>query len=143
LFEQSRNLFNQAKADMEFMAPLLQALSPATLLYITIGVFLGITVGAIPGLTGSMLIALSLPFTFTMEAVNAISMLIAMYVGAVSGSLITAVLMRMPWTAASVMTTFDGYPMTQNGKAGRAIGLGIGASFIGGIISWLFLIALA
>ena len=61
---------------MEFIAPLLQALSPATLLYITIGVFLGITVGAIPGLTGSMLIALSLPFTFTMEAVNAISMVV-------------------------------------------------------------------
>mgnify|MGYP003627663199 CR=1 FL=1 len=128
---------------MDFLAPLLQALAPVTLLYITIGVFLGITIGAIPGLTGSMLIALSLPFTFTMEAVNAIAMLIAMYVGAVSGSLITAVLMRMPGTAASVMTTFDGYPMTQSGKAGRAIGLGIAASFIGGIISWVFLIALA
>lgn len=128
---------------MEILAPLLQAFSPGTLLYITIGVFLGVTVGAIPGLTGSMLIALSLPFTFSMEAVDAISMLIAMYVGAVSGSLITAVLMRMPGTAASVMTTFDGYPMTQQGKAGRAIGLGIAASFVGGIISWMFLVALA
>lgn len=128
---------------MDVLAPLLQALSPDTLLHIVIGVFLGITVGAIPGLTGSMLIALSLPFTFSMEPVNAISMLIAMYVGAVSGSLITAVLMRMPGTAASVMTTFDGYPMTQQGRAGRAIGLGIAASFVGGIISWLFLVALA
>lgn len=128
---------------MDLLQPLMAALAPLTLFYIILGVVLGIVVGSIPGLTGSMLIALSLPFTFTMEAVNAISMLVAMYVGAVSGSLITAVLMRMPGTAASVMTTFDGYPMTQQGKAGRAIGLAIVASFVGGIISWIFLVLLA
>jgi putative tricarboxylic transport membrane protein len=128
---------------MEFIDPLLSALAPMNFMFIVLGVVLGITVGAIPGLTGSMLIALSLPFTFTMEATNAISMLVSMYVGAVSGSLITAVLMRMPGTAASVMTTFDGYPMTEQGKAGRAIGLGIFASFVGGIISWVFLVLLA
>lgn len=128
---------------MEFLDPLLAAFAPATLFFIVLGVMLGITVGAIPGLTGSMLIALSLPFTFSMEATNAIAMLVSMYVGAVSGSLITAVLMRMPGTAASVMTTFDGYPMTEQGKAGRAIGLGIVASFVGGIISWVVLVLLA
>lgn len=113
------------------------------LFFVLVGVVLGITVGAIPGLTGSMLIALSLPFTFGMEPVHAMAMLIAMYVGGVSGSLITAVLMRMPGTAAAVMTTFDGYPMTQQGKAGRAIGLAIAASFVGGIVSWVFLVLLA
>ena len=128
---------------MEFLAPLFAALSPVTFAFIVLGVVLGVTVGAIPGLTGSMLIALSLPFTFSMDATNAISMLVSMYVGAVSGSLITAILMRMPGTAASVMTTFDGYPMTQQGKAGRAIGLAIVASFVGGIISWIFLVLLA
>lgn len=128
---------------MDLLQPLMAALAPLTLFYIVLGVVLGIVVGSIPGLTGSMLIALSLPFTFTMAAENAISMLVAMYVGAVSGSLITAVLMRMPGTAASVMTTFDGYPMTQQGKAGRAIGLAIVASFVGGIISWIFLVLLA
>jgi len=128
---------------LDLVAPFLAAFSPATLAFIFVGVVLGITVGAIPGLTGSMLIALSLPFTFSMEAVHAIAMLVAMYVGGVSGSLITAVLMRMPGTAAAIMTTFDGYPMTQQGRAGRAIGLGIVASFVGGIGSWMFLIALA
>lgn len=128
---------------MELFDPLLAALAPVTFFYIILGVVLGIVVGSIPGLTGSMLIALSLPFTFKMDAQNAISMLCAMYVGAVSGSLITAVLMRMPGTAASVMTTFDGYPMTEQGKAGRAIGLAIVASFVGGIISWIFLVLLA
>lgn len=123
--------------------PFFAAFAPDTLLHIVIGVVLGIVVGAIPGLTGSMLIALSLPFTFGMTPVNAIAMLVSMYVGGVSGSLITAVLMRMPGTASSIMTTFDGYPMTLNGKAGRALGLGIAASFIGGIISWVFLILLA
>ncbi|WP_306119069.1 MULTISPECIES: tripartite tricarboxylate transporter permease [unclassified Roseitalea] len=128
---------------MDLITPLLSALTPAMLFFVLVGVVLGITVGAIPGLTGSMLIALSLPFTFGMEPVHAMAMLIAMYVGGVSGSLITAVLMRMPGTAAAVMTTFDGYPMTQQGKAGRAIGLAIAASFVGGIVSWVFLVLLA
>lgn len=128
---------------MDLLTPLLTVLSPGTFFYITVGVVLGIVVGAIPGLTGSMLIALSLPFTFSMTPINAIAMLVAMYVGAVSGSLITAILMRMPGTAASIVTTLDGYPMTLNGQAGRAIGLGIAASFAGGTISWVFLVLLA
>lgn len=128
---------------MDLLTPLFAALAPLTFLYIVVGVVLGIVIGAIPGLTASMLIALSLPFTFTMQPVDAIAMLVAMYVGGVSGSLITAILMRMPGTAASIMTTFDGYPMTLQGKAGRALGLGITTSFVGGIISWGFLVLLA
>lgn len=128
---------------MELLEPMLAAFEPITFLHILLGVVLGIVVGAIPGLTGSMLIALSLPFTFSMTPVNAICLLVSMYVGAVSGSLITAVLMRMPGTAASVMTTFDGYPMTLQGKAGRALGLGIAASFVGGVLSWVVLVMLA
>lgn len=128
---------------MDLLTPLLAALAPMTFFYIVLGVVLGIVVGAIPGLTGSMLIALSLPFTFGMAPVDAISMLIAMYVGAVSGSLITAVLMRIPGTAAGVITVMDGYPMTLQGKAGRAIGISIAVSFVGGVISWMFLVLLA
>lgn len=128
---------------MELLGSVLAVFSPLTFFFIVLGVLLGIVVGAIPGLTGSMLIALSLPFTFTMEAVDAISMLIAMYVGAVSGSLVTAVLIRMPGTAAAVITVMDGYPMTLQGKAGRALGLSISVSFVGGVISWAFLVALA
>ena len=108
-----------------------------------LGVFLGVTVGAIPGLTGAMLIALTLPLTFYMEPVNAIILLVAMYVGAISGGLITATLLRMPGTPAAVMTTFDGYPMARRGRPGRALGLGITASFVGGLVSWLALYLLA
>jgi len=110
---------------------------------IILGTVLGITMGAIPGLTGAMLIALTLPLTFDMDPVNAFILLISMYVGAISGGLITATLLRMPGTPASIMTTLDGYPMARAGKPGRALGLGITASFVGGCISWLFLITLS
>ena len=117
--------------------------TPLTFFYTVIGVFFGITVGAIPGLSGAMLIALTLPLTFYMEPVNAIVLLVSMYVGAISGGLITATLLRMPGTPAAVMTTFDGYPMARAGRPGRALGLGITASFVGGIVSWIALLLLA
>jgi len=116
-------------------------LLPMLLLFI--GVLLGIVVGSIPGLTTTMLITLTLPLTFFMESVNAITLLIGMYVGGISGSQIAATLLRMPGTPASIMTTFDGYPMSQQGKSERALGLGITASFVGGIVSWVFLAALS
>jgi len=110
---------------------------------VALGTVLGITMGAIPGLTGAMLIALTLPLTFNMDPINAFILLISMYVGAISGGLITATLLRMPGTPASIMTTMDGYPMANAGKPGRALGLGITASFVGGLVSWLFLITLS
>ena len=82
---------------------------------VAIGTILGITMGAIPGLTGAMLIALTLPLTFNMDPINAFILLISMYVGAISGGLITATLLRMPGTPASIMTTMDGYPMAVGG----------------------------
>ena len=119
------------------------ASSPVLLGLALLGVFLGITVGAVPGLTGTMLIALTLPLTFSMEPVSALVLLVAMYVGAVSGGLISATLLRMPGTPAAVMTTLDGYPMARAGRPGRALGLGIGASLAGGLVSWLALWQLA
>ena len=110
---------------------------------VILGVTLGITVGAIPGLTGAMLISLTVPLTFNMDGQAALALLVAMYVGSVSGGLITATLLRMPGTPASVITTLDGFPMTQSGRAGRALSLGIGASFIGGLLSWAALSCLA
>jgi putative tricarboxylic transport membrane protein len=107
-----------------------------------VGTTLGIVVGAIPGMTGAMLIALTLPLTFYMEPFNAIILLIAMYVGAISGGLITATLLRMPGTPAAIMTTFDGYPMARGGNPGRALGLGITASFVGGLVSWVALLTI-
>jgi len=110
---------------------------------VVLGTILGITVGAIPGLTGAMLIALTLPLTFNMDPINAFILLISMYVGAISGGLISATLLRMPGTPASIMTTLDGYPLAKAGNPGRALGLGITASLVGGCISWVFLITLS
>lgn len=118
-------------------------LSPTALILAAVGSVLGVIVGAIPGLTGAMLIALTLPLTYSMQSEHALVLLVAMYVGSVSGGLVTATLLRMPGTPASMMTTLDGYPLAQRGKAGRALALGIGGSFIGGMISWCFLVCLA
>lgn len=117
--------------------------SPGMLGLLVLGTSLGVMVGAIPGLTGAMLIALSLPLTFAMDAQSALVLLVSMYVGSVSGGLITATLLRMPGTPASIMTTLDGYPMAKSGQPGRALGLGIAASFVGGMVSWIFLALLA
>ena len=127
----------------ELAGGFIHSFTPYPFFLICLGTVLGITVGAIPGLTGAMLIALTLPFTFYMAPVDGITLLVAMYVGAISGGLITATLLRMPGTPAAVMTTFDGYPMARSGRPGRALGLGITASFVGGLISWVFLATLS
>lgn len=112
-----------------------------------LGTSLGILVGAVPGLTGAMLIALTLPLTHQMDypggALDAMILLVSMYVGSISGGLISATLLRMPGTPASMMTTLDGYPLAQRGQPARALGLGISASFVGGLVSWVFLVLLS
>ena len=120
-----------------------EVLSPTVALWCLLGTVLGIVVGAIPGLTGAMLIALTLPLTYYMDPVPSVVLLIGMYVGSISGGLITATLLRMPGTPSNIMTTFDGYPMARAGKPGRALGLGITASFVGGLLSWVVLVLLA
>ena len=109
-----------------------------------IGVVSGVMVGAVPGLTGAMLIALTLPLTYTMsDPADAMILLVSMYVGSISGGLISATLLRMPGTPASIMTTLDGHPLAASGEPGRALGLGVAASFVGGFISWIFLVVLS
>ncbi len=127
----------------DFFSQLLYVLQPWPFFLLMLGTALGVTVGAIPGLTGAMVISLTLPLTFSMETSDALILLVSMYVGSISGGLITATLLRMPGTPASIMTTLDGYPMAQQGKPGRALGLGVSASFVGGMVSWVFLVSLA
>lgn len=110
-----------------------------TILLMVFGTILGLIFGAIPGLSAAMAVALMLPATFSMEPVQGMAVLISLYVGGISGGLISAILLRIPGTPASIATTFDGYPMTQKGMAGKAIGTGVIVSFIGGIISLLVL----
>ena len=119
----------------------LSSLSGVSFLFM--GTLLGIVVGAIPGLTGAMLIALSLPFTFQLSGSHALILLVSMYVGAVSGGMISATVLRIPGTPAAMITTLDGYPMAISGRGKRALSLGIWASFMGGMVSFLFLICLA
>jgi putative tricarboxylic transport membrane protein len=106
------------------------------------GVLLGLAVGVMPGITAGMLLALTLPFTYYMSSMNAVILMIAMFVGGVSGGLVTATLMRIPGEPNAVMTTLDGYPMARAGRPGRALGLGNAGSFIGGGLSWLALVLL-
>lgn len=126
------------------LSALTSLFEPWPLFLLVLGTSLGVTVGAVPGLSGAMLIALTLPLTFHMSDANdAMVLLVSMYVGSISGGLISATLLRMPGTPASMMTTLDGYPMAQNGQPDRALGLGISSSFFGGMVSWLFLLLLA
>ena len=108
--------------------------------FMTFGTFFGIIVGAVPGFTSSMAVVILLPVTFYMESLNALVFLCAVYVSAIFGGLLTAILLNTPGTPENSATTFDGYPMTQQGKASEALGLGIGASVTGGLISYVFLL---
>ncbi len=116
-----------------------QILNPMPLLLVAIGTFLGIFFGAAPGMTSSMGIALALPVTYGMGIVDGMSLLLGIYIGSISGGLITAILLNIPGTPASVATTFDGHPMALRGEGGRAVRIGTLYSFIGGMISLLAL----
>lgn len=118
-------------------------LSFGLIFWTLVGVVLGVVVGCIPGLTGAMVIALTLPLTFSMSSHNALALLVSIYVGSVSGGLISATLLKIPGTPASLMTTLDGYPMAAAGRPQRALGLGIIASLVGGLLSWVVLVVLA
>ena len=114
---------------------------PFTLLLL--GTFVGIIFGAIPGMTATRGIVLFLPITFKIDPVSSICLLLGIYTGGISGGLVSACLLRMPGTPSSVATTFDGYPMAHNGQPGRALGIGIFASFLGGLFSSVALIFVA
>ncbi|MBM7573348.1 tripartite tricarboxylate transporter permease [Aquibacillus albus] len=117
------------------------ALQPLMLLFIFTGVFFGIIAGCIPGFTFTMAIILAFPFTFGMEPVQGLALMIGIYIGGLSGGLISGTLLGIPGTPSSVVTTFDGYPMTKKGESARALGIGILSSvfgtFIGAIILFL------
>lgn len=113
----------------------IQVFTPLNLVFVVLGVMFGMVCGALPGLSSSMAIVLMLPFTYTMTPVSAIVMLVAVYVGGACGGSISAILLKTPGTPEAVATTFDGYPMAQKGKAGRALGVAVSASSVGGIFS--------
>ena len=110
------------------------------LAYLGLGVVIGLLFGTVPGLGGATAIALLLPLSFGMEPEQAI-ILMGGIMGAVSiGGSVSAILLNTPGTAPNAATCFDGYPLTQQGKAGLAIGAAATASSIGGVIGVLILV---
>ena len=117
--------------------------SPDVLLVLTAGVFLGLVVGVIPGLNDTITMAVIMPITFTMPPQYAFMLLVGVYCSACYGGSIPAILLKIPGTAASVVTTFDGYPMAQKGQAGLAVGLSTISSVFGGLFSTFVLMFFA
>ncbi|WP_370194473.1 tripartite tricarboxylate transporter permease [Aurantimonas coralicida] len=127
--------------------PLLHALpyvfQPANLFAMVAGVVLGIAIGALPGLSATMGIAVLIPLTFGLDPLVGLGMMAGIYNGAMYGGASPAVLLRIPGTPASIVTTFDGYPMAQKGEAGRALQIAVVSSAIGGMVSAVVLMTLA
>ena len=108
--------------------------SPMAFVLIVLGCAVGIIFGCIPGLTAGIAIALFLPLTFKMEIIPSFTLLLALYIGGISGGLISAILIKIPGTPASVATVFDGGPMADKGQAWKALSVAIVFSFIGTLI---------
>ncbi|MFD1849578.1 tripartite tricarboxylate transporter permease [Oceanobacillus bengalensis] len=114
-----------------------------TILIILAGTILGLIFGSIPGLTATMAVAICLPISFGMGPSDGMALLMGLYIGGVSGGMIPAILLNLPGTPSSISTTFDGYPMAKKGLAGRAFGLGIMSSFLGGLLSIIVLVLIS
>ncbi len=129
---------------MEHVLPALELVAtvPAVLAMI-IGTMIGIVIGALPGLGSVVALTICLPFTFSMDQVPAITLLLGVYCGSVYGGSISAVLINTPGTPQSAATCFDGFPMVEQGKADRALGWTTASSVIGGLFSCVVLILAA
>ena len=115
------------------------ALTPYNLGLMLVGVILGVFIGVLPGLGGANGVAILLPLTFSMNPTSAIIMLSCIYWGALFGGAITSILFNIPGEPWSVATTFDGYPMAQQGRAGEALTAAFTSSFIGALVAVLMI----
>ena len=118
-------------------------MDPYTLLMVVFAIVVGTIFGALPGVSATMAVALGLPFTYSMAPVPAIVFLVAVYCSSITGGSITAILFKIPGVPSSAPTTFDGYPMAQRGEAGKALGIALGSSAIGGLVSALAMLTLS
>jgi putative tricarboxylic transport membrane protein len=132
---------------MEAFGLLLQGfhvlLTPYNMALMMLGIVLGVIVGVLPGLGGPNGVAILLPLTFSMDPTSAIVMLSCIYWGALFGGAITSILFNIPGEAWSVATTFDGYPMAQQGRAAEALTAAFTSSFIGSLVAVLLITFLA
>jgi putative tricarboxylic transport membrane protein len=128
----------------EFAISIFAILSdPNVLLLAIIGVAVGIILGALPGVSSTMALAILLPLSFSMEPASAILFLIAVFVSSVYGGSISAILINIPGTPGAIVTQLDGYPMTRSGRAGHALTYALIASTLGGLMGLLLLVLLA
>lgn len=116
---------------------------PAILLLILAGTVFGVIIGALPGLTSTMGVALLVPVTFGMSPASGLALLGAIYCSSTYSGAISAILLNIPGTPANCCTLLDGYPMTKKGESGRAIALATSASAVGGFLSIFALLFLA
>jgi putative tricarboxylic transport membrane protein len=111
--------------------------------FLVLGVAGGIVIGALPGLTATMGVAVLLPLTFGMESTRALVMLAGIYIGAIYGGSISAILLKTPGTPAAAATVLDGYELARKGEAAKALSISAIASFVGGIVSTVMLITIS
>lgn len=125
------------------LAGLQQSILPSSLIATLVGAIIGLVVGMIPGMTISSGIIILLPLTFVLEPNVSIALLLGLYVAGMTGGSFSAILLNIPGTPSASATALDGYPLSQKGEAGRALGISICSSFMGGMVSFfcLFLVA--
>ena len=119
------------------------ALQPFNIMVMMLGIVLGVIIGVLPGLGGANGVAILLPLTFSMPPTSAIIMLSCIYWGALFGGAITSILFNIPGEPWSVATTFDGYPMAQQGKAGEALTAAFTSSFVGALFAVIMITLVA
>lgn len=125
------------------VAGLLDSISPTSLMFVFVGVAIGVLIGAIPGINGPMAIALFIPVTYYMSALTAIGFLVGLNKGAFFGGAISAVLLRTPGTPEAAATAWDGYPLTRQGKGEKGLRMALYSSVAGDFISTAVLIVIA
>src|SRR5690625_7212698 len=118
----------------EIAIGLFNVLSIKNLLFITLGMTLGIFVVSMPGLSATMAIAILLPLTYGMDPATGIAMLAALYMGGMYGGSILAILIRTPGTPAAAATVLDGYELTEKGQSDKDSGISLVSSLVGGLI---------
>lgn len=128
---------------MDKLAYLAEALTPFNLLFASGGVLAGIIIGALPGLSATMAVAVLVPFTFGMNPATGLIALGAIYTGAIYGGSYSAILVNTPGTPSAIATTFDGFPMAKRGDGALAVTLSTLSSVVGGVVGALLLMFLA
>ncbi len=127
----------------ELMAGFANVLQPLNFLMAVFGTVAGVVIGALPGLSGSTGIILLLPLVYKLDSSAALLLLCGLFCGSMYGGSISAILLNTPGTPSATATLLDGYPMTRNGDAGRALGISAVSSFIGGLVSAICLALIA